>query len=408
MTGNWEFFLFLTIICLIIQAFYAMMEMACVSFNKVRLQYYVSIGNRRAKWLSYLLNHPAQLFGTVLILITTSLFVGSEASRRFYEALGYSPEWAIITQVVVVLIFAEISPLIAARRYAEHVVMLGMPILYFSSVLLYPLTFLFDLLVKTTNRLLNAPPTTSYFLTRDELQKILEEHEETEPEEFQKLVSNIFSLRNKTAKELMLDITKVHMIPSNSTVADTRQLLMKTYVPYLPIYHREMQNIIAIVYPRDLIRIPEESRVRDEARPPWFITEDNSILHILRQFRRNNQSMAVVLNSAGLAVGILTLDSIIDEIFHLEDDWDPFADVEPHIHDVLVEKSFSGDMLITDFNKQFHAHLPSAPGETLEELVMSALGHPPVKGEMVRIDEFEITVEETSLLGIKTVSIKSL
>lgn len=62
MKSSWAFFLSLTLGCLLIQAFFAMLEMAAVSFNKVRLQYYVSKNHRRAKWLSYLLNHPAKLF----------------------------------------------------------------------------------------------------------------------------------------------------------------------------------------------------------------------------------------------------------------------------------------------------------------------------------------------------------
>ena len=95
----WKWFLFLTISCLIIQGFFAMLEMACVSFNKVRLQYYVSKGQKRAIWLSYLLNHPALLFGTTLIMVNAALLIGSECSRKFYDSLGLSPDWAPLTQV---------------------------------------------------------------------------------------------------------------------------------------------------------------------------------------------------------------------------------------------------------------------------------------------------------------------
>lgn len=139
MNPSWKFFLLLILICLVVQGFFAMLEMACVSFNKVRLQYYVSKENKRALWLSYLLHHPALLFGTTLICVNTALVVGSECARRFYDSLGLSPDWAPLSQIFIVLIFAEIAPMFAGRRYAEHVAMLGIPILFFFSIILRPL-----------------------------------------------------------------------------------------------------------------------------------------------------------------------------------------------------------------------------------------------------------------------------
>lgn len=406
---SWKYFLLLVIICLVIQAFYAMLEMACVSFNKVRLQYYVSKSKRRALWLSYLLNHPALLFGTTLICVNTALQLGSECSRRLYESLGLSPDFAPLTQVPLVIIFAEIAPLFAGRRYAEHVAMLGIPILYISSLLLRPLIWLFDLLCRGVNRLVGSPRKGGFYISREELQKALEERETRgETEEFNTIAARIFSLRGKTAKDLMQPLTAIPMVPSICSISEMRLLLSSSYTPCLPIYHRNLQNIVAIAYPRDLLRLDENKRILEHARPPWFILENNPILEILKQFRRNNQSVAVVLNRAGHAVGILTLDEIVDEIFGQSDEWPAFAEIVPRTHHIVVDRSFPADMLIVDFNKQFNVHLSSEGTETLEELITHHLGHLPTKGESVHIDQFELTVEEASLLGAKTIAIRTV
>lgn len=286
---------------------------------------------------------------------------------------------------------------------------LGVPLLYLGSLILTPVIWFFDILCNAVNRLVGSPAASGNYLSREELQKLLEEHEEGDPEEFQKLVSNIFLLKNKTPKELMVPIKDIQELPIYSTVADMRALLMKNYIPYLPLYQKEMHNIIAIAYPRDLMRLPPNKRLRDHARAPWFITETTPILQILKQFRRNNQSMAIVLNQAGLAIGILTLDAIIDEIFGRSDQWDSFQEVEPFIHDIVIERTFPADMLISEFNEKFHTHLKTGEQlETLGDLLFETLGHSPAKGESVIIDEFELTVEETTLLGAKTISVKSL
>lgn len=411
MTYDWKFYLGLIIACLLTQGFFAMSEMACVSFNKVRLQYYISRANRRAKWLNYLINHPAQLFGTTLIGVSTALIVGSEASRRFYESLGLSPDFAPISQFVIVLLFAEIAPLFAGRRYSEHVVMLFIPILFFLSILLKPIIWALDLMCTLINWLVKSPKHGGLYLTREELQNILEEQEvrpaNASQAEFDTIVGSIFTLKNKTAKELMIPLASVQMVPSICTIAEMRVLLSTNYSPYIPVYHKIPQNIVSIAYPRDLLRFAENTPVREHGRAPWFITEKGSILQILKQFRRNNKSIAVVLDEAGLAIGILTLDTIIDEIFGNIDDWASFEEMMPRMHHIVLDRTFPGETRIADINAEYAVHLPEE-AETLEELVMARLGHPPEKGESIRIDQFELTVEEPSLLGAKMIAVRTV
>ncbi len=405
---TWKFFALMILLCLCVQGFYAMLEMACVSFNKVRLQYYVSKNHRRAKWLSHLLNHPAQLFGTTLIGVNAAMQLGSELSRQFYISLGISPDFAPLSQVFIVLIFAEISPLFAGRRYAEHVAMLGVPIIYFTSILLRPIIWLFDLLCRGVNRLVGSPGNKGVYLSREELQKVLEQRDLQEGDEFDTIVSNIFSLKKKTAKELMQPLNRVELISSNATVAEMRSQLIANYSDYLPLYQRSSKNIVAIAYPRDLLRLGSQQRVRDHAKTPWFITEGTSILQILKQFQRNNQSVAIVLNPAGLAIGVLTLDEVIDEIFGRSDSWMSTGEMAPRMHHIVVDRKFPGTMNIADFNKQYHVHLESEGAETLEDLFVQKLGHPPEKGEQLRIDQFELEVEEAPLIGEKMISIRTV
>lgn len=405
MSSSWKWFLCLILLCLVVQGFFAMMEMASVSFNKVRLQYYVSRGNRRARWLNNLIHNPARLFGTTLICVNAALQFGSECSRRLYESIGMNPDFAPLTQVILVLVFAEIAPLLAGRRYAEHAAMLGIPILYGTSILLRPLIWLFDWLCRLVHRLIRSPEGTGLYLSREELQKILEEQES---EDFNTIVTTIFSLKSKTAKELMKPLSEIQSIPSISTIAEMRTLLTMNYFPFVPIYHKKKENIVAIAFPRDMIRHTENKRVREYARAPWFITETDSITAILKQFRRNNQSLAVVLNEKGIATGVLTLDEIIDEIFGQSDGWMALEEAAPFHPRMVIDRTFSGDTKIAEFNAEYHVHLNGQGALTLADLVTQTLGHPPAVGEVVRIDNFELTVEEAALRGAKSISVRTI
>lgn len=413
MSESWKFFLLMILACLATQGFFAMVEMASVSFNKVRLQYYVSKHNKRAIWLSYLLHQPALLFGTTLIGVNTSLVIGSECARRFYDSLGYSPDWAPLSQIILVIIFAEIAPMTAGRRYAEHVAMLGIPILYFFSIVLRPIIWALDLLCRLVNRLIGKPVASGLYLSREELQNIIEERDETistEPpkKEFNTVVANIFSLKSKTAKDLMLPLTHVPLVPSFCTVKEMREIVKDKQISFLPIYHRNSQNIVAIAFLRDLLRLSENKKVKDYSRQPWFITENSSVLQILKQFRRNNQSLAIVLNEKGLATGVLSLDEMIDEIFGRSDESDSYDEMLPKSYHIMIDRTFESDMLLNDFNKQFNVNLSYQDAETLEEVMTLALGHSPSKGDSVRIDQFELTVEEASILGAKMIEVRTI
>src|SRR3989344_1318355 len=108
---NWQLFLLITLGAIIFQGYFAMMEMAIVSFNRVRLQYFVAKENRKAIWLSKLLQRPTYLFGTTLIGVNFFLQLGSESARLFYSSLGLNPDYALASQILIVVVFAELIPM---------------------------------------------------------------------------------------------------------------------------------------------------------------------------------------------------------------------------------------------------------------------------------------------------------
>jgi CBS domain containing-hemolysin-like protein len=402
----------LTIGSILALAFFSMTEMACVSFNKIRLQYYVGEGNKHAILLNNILKNPSLLFGSTLVGVNVALVFGSEFARQFYSSIGISPDLAPLTQVAMVVIFGELAPMFAARRYNEHVALLGIPLLSAWAKLMTPVLWIISGITSIVDKLLGTSHKhdANFFISREELQKIIEGEEDVIPSgnrEFNTLVTNIFNVRPKTANSVMSPIDQIAMIPSNCTIGELRQFLFKKARPFVPVYHKTLHNIIGIAFPRDLLREPDNHKVRDSIRQPWFITQSTPILTILKQFRRNNQTVAVVLNEKGNAVGILTLEDIIDEIFgNVNLGYDSSFTLKSE-NLLLIEKTFPGSLKIADFNRMYHVNLEGQGTETLAELMTKVLGHQPEEGETAYIPPFELTVKETTLLEIKSVTIKT-
>lgn len=402
----------LNILTLVIMAYFSMVEMAAVSFNQVRLQYYVSKEDRRAIWLNHLLSNPSRLFGTTLIGVNVTMMIGSECSRQFYSALGYVPEIAPLTQILIVITIGELAPMFAARRYPQHVSMLGIAPLYASAWLMKPLLIGIDLITRAVTWIVRGTyhDSEEIFIGRDELQKLLEQqddhiHPASGTEDFNIIVSHIFALREKTALQAMDPINPLHMIPTNCTVGYMRHILKNSALSYLPVYHRNHSNIVGIAFPRDLIRVPSSESVNNYARPPWFVTQSAKIVDILRQFRRNNQTAAIVLDAKGKAIGMLSLDAILEEIFGKVESRIAHQAYEPHRDHRVIERTVTGDMKVSDFIDEFGVEVDAQEVENLSQLLAKILGHIPEAGESVYIAPLRLTVKDTSLLGAKNITV---
>lgn len=403
--------LLLNILSILILSFYSMAEMACVSFNKVRLQYYVSKGNKQAEWLNWLLHNPTRLFGTTLLGVNLATFFGSECAREFHSALGINPDLSPISQVILVVIFGELAPMFAARRYAEHVAMLSIPLVYASAKIMAPIIWILDWFARVFNSLIGGSQKKgNIFITQEELLKIIEEKDEERPagaetEDFNDVTTNIFKLAQKDVKQVMEPINSIPLVPSNTTVAQAANAMNKSTSDFIAIYHQDLRNIIGLVHAYDLVRVPDNRRIREFASPPWFVTQTTSVLQMLAQFRTNNEDLGIILDKQGLAEGIVRLEDIIEEIFGAREVNYKEGKAKIKRQAPFIERTLPGYMRVGDFNARFDVILDKRDELTLSELIIEELGHHPEIGESIYLDPFELSVESIGLMEVKTVSV---
>jgi CBS domain containing-hemolysin-like protein len=271
------------------------------------------------------------------------------------------------------------------------------------SRLFTPLTWGFDQLSRGIHWLMKSPRETPLFLSREEIKIAFKEGEFKEADEFNAIVTSIFNLKNAEAVQWMQPLAEMQLFPTTAKVSEVRKVLKDRYTPILPIYYRIPNNIVSVVDLRDLLRSTEDQKIMDQGRSPWFVAKDTSILQIIDQFRRNNQSMAIVLETTGQACGVLTLDRIIEGIFGKEE---KLGIEEPLSY--FVERTLPGSMTVAEFNRELKVMLPADPNLTLSDLILSTLDHAPSRGETIRIGEFEFVCVAPTLRGVKRLHVRSL
>lgn len=396
-------FLLLTLLAILIQGCFALFEMSILSLSRVRLQYYAALGQKRAIWLSALLKRPSQFFGAILIGINGALQIGSECSRKFYETMHIDPGFAPISQVLLVVIFGELIPMFIARRHPSQISLSLAPIMIVFARIFSPITWSLDLISRGLQHLFGSEKEVLPLFSREEIAIAFRERGAGE-DELYTLTEKIFQFKNRTAEQIMTPLDKMVTVSMTANVAEVSSLLRRHYEPVIPIYRQQKRQIVAILHVRDLLRLDGQQPIVGMTKPPWFVTKGTSLLEILEQFRRNSQSIAVILGPSLEACGLLTLDQIVAELFGKE----ALSEGEGEPSLLYIERTLSGEMQVVDFNKEFHAKIQGAEGDTLSDWMVEKLGHSPAIGDAVRFGPFIFTVLEPTLRGVDTLSVRSM
>ncbi|MCE5293212.1 MAG: CNNM domain-containing protein [Chlamydiales bacterium] len=395
------YWLLATLFWTMVLSFYSMQEMACISCNKLRLDYAVSQNKRTAIWLQSLLESPQLLFSTTLVGVNVAMMISSESSRCLFVAWGLDPNLAPFAEIPFLLIFGEIIPMFAARLYPDHTSRLGIPLLYASAMILKPIISVFSFFFKSSDKQHHAP-----YLSRDELQKLLEEHqggylgEQDTPEN--DFIGNILDLRSMQAYQIMQKVdSQVMCLSGNTTVLELREIVKKTPQPFFPVYHKSKTKIIGLVYIQELLNASPNKRLSECTKTAVFIPQDLSALEVIRKLQDEYESGAVVIDAKGVAIGVIFLDDLIDEVFGSESIREEPSDL------MYLEKTISADTQISDFNTSYDADIDAEGCKTFAELIEKTLGRHPHLQDIIYIEPFEIVVKETSLFKAKTIQIRS-
>ncbi|MBF5051141.1 Uncharacterized protein CLAVI_000777 [Candidatus Clavichlamydia salmonicola] len=393
------FWLLVSLLCIFIQGFYSMMEMAALSFNKIRLQYYVSKNNKTAKKIFFITQDPFRLFGTAMIGANIALQIGSQAAREFYSSMHLNPHFAPLSQVLLIVIFAELVPLAAARKFSEHMAILGIYLFHASYYLFYPINRLFGFLSTIIYKLLKIKKRTfQNFISREELEKVIEiQHGKND---FNTITSNIFDLKSNTAQAIMQPLGHFFSINSDTSNSEIRATFIASKSPIIPVYHEKKHNIIGTISLKDFVWA---ETLNDQSTPmeaPWFISNKTLLIQCLEEFITHRKQLAIVIDEQGVSIGILFFSEILKIIFHI---------TKKHKHRLpLIERIFPGNTLVGHLNKKYKINLKGHASSSLAQLILLELGRPAELHDSIMKGHYLLSVEEITIMGIKNVKIKSI
>lgn len=414
--------LVLLLVLIIINAFFAMSEIALISLNDNKLKVMADDGHQKAKKVLQLLESPSAFLSTIQIGVTLAGFLTSaSAAQSFSEplsnwfsgVLGFSstPSWltGIATVVVTIiisyfsLVLGELAPKRIAMQCSEKVSFRVVSILLFIKATMKPFIVFLSFSTNLVVRLFGFDPNADEnVVTEEEIRMMVDAGEEKGViEESQKeMINNIFEFDDIVAADVMTHRTELECVEINDSLESIVKIALNEGYSRIPVYEDELDNIRGIIYVKDLLKyigkqIPSSFKISRVMREAYFIPESKRCGDLFNEMTEKHLQMVIVSDEYGSTAGIVTIEDLLESIVgNMQDEYDNEEEEIEQVNDNLF--NFDGMTDIEEVNETLEISLPEGEYDTLGGFIMSELGRIPQEDEkpVIEAEGFRFTVEE--------------
>lgn len=395
------------LILLGVSAFVSASEIAFFSLDKSDLIEIKEDDQIKAKQIKRLLESPDRLLATILIVNNTvnigMVLISTIVVDKFQKKID-GPDWLMfLIQVVgitaLILLFGEIIPKVYATQKKQTLSKLMIrplnvlgKVFYIPSKSLVAISRTFDKGGKNDNKNLSV----------DELSEVHEIVQNQANKQERKMLDGILEIGQTDAKQIMIPRMDMIAISKDASFQDVLKIINEKGVSRIPIFEDNIDTIKGILYIKDLI---EFLNYKDEnidwiglVRQPYFVPETKKLDDLLKEFQTKKMHLALVVDEFGGVEGLITLEDIIEEIVgDIKDEFDDDKDSE---YSIIGDGKylFNGKTPLLDVyrildvaGEKFDEFKGEA--ETIAGLILEIKGGFPKKGEVIKLDNYEFTIE---------------
>jgi len=385
-------------------------EMAFIAANRVRIRHLAEGGNATAARYLEAFRRPERMLSAAMMGVTVcQIAASSMATWTLLPVVGW---WsaAVATGVLVplMLVFGEIIPKAVAGEWATALILRLYRVLELVAAILSPLTWGARTLVGGVLGALGLRTSgTRQFVSREELKLLLQ----LEPEEADvtsseaEMIDKIFDLGDTAVREIMVPLVDVVALPETARPEDAVRLIQERGFSRIPVFTDRVISIVGVVTAMDLLRRGAEAAdLKSLTRPATYIPETKRIDELLAEMQKARIQLAVVIDEYGGAVGIVTVEDIVEQIVgEIHDEHDRTGATVERLPDGSYR--VAGRERVEDLNDELDWALPTGDYETVAGLVLATMHRIPLVGEEFQVGRHTFTVLEADPRRILTVRI---
>lgn len=423
--------LFILFLLILVNAFFAMAEIAIISLNDNKIDKMASEGNKRAMQIVKLTENSSKFLSTTQIGITLAGFLTSASASQTFANMftnwlvSLMPNMSrgfisglsvfVITMLMAYfsLVLGELAPKRIGMQIPEKVALRVVPVLIgFEKVTggaVRFLSFSTNLIV----RLFGFDPNANEeSVTEEEIRMMVDVGQEKGViEDTQKeMINNIFEFDDMAVAEIMTHRTDMVCVNVEDPLKDIVTLSIEYGYSRIPVYEEDLDNIIGIAYIKDLLKyvggkFPEKESINDIMRRAFYVPETMNCANLFKNMSESHVQMAIVVDEYGGTSGLITLEDLLESIVgNIQDEYDN----EDEEISIIDDSTFTidGTTDIEEVEELLGVKIPDGEYDTLGGFIISLLGFLPQDGEMNEV-EYEnlhfmvLNVEERRLGKIR-------
>ncbi len=408
------------VITLVFIAFFAGIEIAFVSANRLNIELKKKQGKASGIILSKFMDEPAKFISTCLIglnvfLVAYGLLFSELIKTSLWNPLHITNEYAKLTvdtifSTLIVLIFGEFIPKAIFRAKNDVLLSFFAPIAGFFHKLFQPLANFF---VSTAEWILEYIFNVKVSKDKEAFTQVDLEHffqqtkeqDEDSQELNKELFENALSLPTVKIRQCLVPRTEIEAIDINTTISEAKQIFITSQLSRLVVYDDNIDNIQGYIHQLDLFKKP--ANLKSILLPIPAVPESMNASDLITKFSKERKSIAWVVDEFGGTAGIVTMEDVLEEIFgEIHDEYDTEEFVEKQLSE--NEFIFSGRLEIDFLNEKYNFHFPVDESETLSGYIINQHETIPSLKETIIIDRFQFDILNVSDTRIEMVKMKIL
>lgn len=422
---------------ILVNAFFAMSELAVITLNESKIEKMAEDGDVRAQKVLRLTSDSSRFLSTIQVGVTLAGFLTSAvAATSFSEALagwlcnvlditsktaqGFVSSVSLVLITLIIsyfsLVLGELLPKRIAMHNPESISFRIVGILLFLRGFLRPLVALLSASTNALLRLIGINPNDDpQAVTEEEIRMLVDVGEEKGViEESQKeMINNIFEFDDIVASDVMTHRTDVVSVDINDSYDKVVKTAIEEGYSRIPVYDDDPDDIKGVLYVKDLLKyVGQDLPKRGLAhliRKAYFVPESKKCGELFSEMTEKHIQLAVVSDEYGGFAGIVTIEDLIESIVgNIQDEYDNEDEEFEQLNDNTY--TIDGVTNIDEVEEELGIKLPEGEYDTVAGMILSILGRIPDEDEhpTVTVSDCEFTVESINERRIERVRIVRL
>src|SRR5687767_2160825 len=407
------------ILTILLMGFFAGIEMAYYSDNKMSIELKKKQGRASGQILDQFIDHPVYFLGTTLIGFNVFLvFFGLQISKVMeplwlrLDVFSYSLRILIeiLLSTFLVLVFAEFLPRAIFRARANSLLSRLAQLIDMFYQMFYPiaaacialanwlLKYVFNVRVDEKKEVFGRTDLEHLFRQAKEAE---EEKQPLNTEYFE----NALELPKMRIRQSLVPRKEIVGIDIKESIDSLRRLFIETKLSRIIVFEGNIDHIIGYVHQLDMFKRP--SVIQSVLLPIPAVPESMSATDLINKFTRERKSIAWVVDEFGGTAGVITMEDVLEEIFgEIHDEYDSEEFVEKQLSE--NEYIFSGRLELDYLSEKYNLEFPDEESETLSGYIINHHETIPRQKERIIIDDYEFDVLNVTDTRIEMVKLKIL